>query len=308
MKQVLQSLRDGRTWAADVPSPGVRAGHLLIASECSLVSTGTERMMVNFGRANWLDKARQQPEKVRQVVDKVRTDGLVPTLEAVRNKLDQPLPLGYANVGTVLAVGAGVAGFAEGDRVSSNGKHAEVVTVPANLCAKIPAGVANEDASFTVVGAIALQGIRLAVPTLGESVAVIGLGLIGLLAVQLLRSQGCRVLGLDFDPKRLELAQRFGAETIALGEGIDPVEPAMAFSRGRGMDAVLIAASTNSDEPMRHAALMSRQRGRLVLVGVAGLKLARSDFYEKELSFQVSCSTAQAATIRATRKAATTIR
>jgi predicted dehydrogenase/threonine dehydrogenase-like Zn-dependent dehydrogenase len=247
-------------------------------------------MLVDFGKAGWLDKARQQPDKVRMVLEKIRTDGLMPTIEAVMNKLDQPIALGYCNVGIVMAVGAGVTGFEVGDRVASNGKHAEWVAVPAILCAKVPDGVGDEEAAFTVLGAIALQGIRLVQPTLGETVVVTGLGLIGLVTVQLLRAQGCRVLGLDFDPSKLELARRFGAEVVDLSAGADPVAAAMAFSRGRGVDAIIITAATQSNEPMHQAARMSRKRGRIVLVGVVGLELSRADFFEKELTFQVSCS------------------
>lgn len=290
MKQILQSLKTGATEVADVPSPAAGRGQLLIRSTRTLVSAGTERMLVEFGKAGLIGKARQQPDKVRQVLDKVRTDGLAPTLEAVFNKLDQPLPLGYCNVGRVLEVGAGVAGFAAGDRVISNGKHAQTVAVPINLCARVPDSVSDDEASFTVLGAIALQGIRLVQPTLGEAVVVTGLGLIGLTAVQLLRAHGCRVLGLDFDPAKLRLAESFGAETVDLSSGADPVAAAMAFSRGRGVDAVIITASTRSNEPVHQAALMSRKRGRIVLVGVTGLELSRADFYEKELTFQVSCS------------------
>lgn len=289
MKQVLQNLSNGETVISDVPRPALRAGQLLIATELSLVSAGTERMMVDFGKANWLQKARQQPDKVRMVLDKVRTDGLAPTIEAVRSKLDQPLAPGYCNVGRVIEVGAGVSGFAIGDRVVSNGKHAEVVAVPVNLCARVPDGVDDEAAVFTVLAAIGLQGVRLAEPTLGECVVVSGLGLIGLITVQLLRAQGCRVLGLDFDPARLALAQSFGAEVVDL-RNTDPLPLAHAYSRGRGVDAVLIAASTRSDEPVHQAAQMCRKRGRIVLIGVTGLQLSRADFYEKELSFQVSCS------------------
>ena len=247
-------------------------------------------MLVEFGKANLFDKARQQPDKVRMVLDKVRTDGLMPTLDAVRNKLDQPLPMGYCNAGVVIEVGAWVTGFAVGDRVASNGKHAEVVCVPKNLCAKVPETVSDESAAFTVTSAIALQGIRLIQPTLGEGVVVTGLGLIGLVAVQLLRAHGCRVLGIDMDPVKLELAQQFGAETVDLSQGEDPVATAIRFSRGRGVDAVIVTAATKSNEPMHQAALMCRKRGRIVLVGVVGLELSRADFYEKELSLQVSCS------------------
>ncbi len=290
MKQILQSLKTGVTETAEVPCPAVQRGQILIRSSVTLVSAGTERMLVEFGKAGWIDKARQQPDKVRMVLDKIKTDGLMPTVEAVFNKLDQPLPLGYCNVGAVLDIGSGVTGFAIGERVVSNGKHAEAVCVPVNLCAKVPESVADEDAAFTVLGAIALQGIRLVNPTLGETVVVTGLGLIGLMTVQLLRAHGCRVLGLDFDPLKLALARQFGAETVDLGVGQDPLAAALVLSRGRGVDAVLITASTKSNEPVHQAAQMCRKRGRIVLVGVTGLELSRADFFEKELSFQVSCS------------------
>lgn len=290
MKQVLQNLKDGSTIVASIPMPRPARGQLLIRTTRTLVSAGTERMLVDFGKASFVDKARQQPDKVRMVLDKIRTDGLAPTLDAVRSKLDQPLAMGYCNVGTVQELGAGVSGFALGDRVASNGKHAEVVAVPVNLSARIPDNVSDDEAAFTVLGAIALQGIRLVQPTLGEAVVVTGLGLIGLVTVQLLRAHGCRVLGLDYDESRLDLARTMGAETVSLRAGADPVASAMAFSRGRGVDAVIITASTKSNEPVHQAAQMSRKRGRIVLVGVTGLELSRADFFEKELTFQVSCS------------------
>ncbi len=267
-----------------------RPGHLLIRTDVTLVSLGTEKTLVAFGKANLLDKARQQPDRVVQVLQKIRTDGLMPTIDAVRAKLDQPMPLGYCNAGTVIDVGAGVSGFSVGDRVVSNGPHAGVVSVPRNLCCRIPDGVPSDAAPYTVVGAIAIQGIRLAAPTVGEAVVVTGLGLIGLLAVQILKASGCRVLGIDFDSAKCALAQSFGAETADLSAGADPVGAADVFSRGRGVDAVLITASTKSNEPVSQAARMSRKRGRIVLVGVTGLELNRAEFYEKELTFQVSCS------------------
>ncbi len=290
MKQILQSLKTGATEIAEVPCPSVKRGQLLIRTTQTLVSVGTERMLVEFGKAGWIEKARQQPDKVRMVLDKIKTDGLKPTIETVFNKLDQPLPLGYCNVGVVMEAGNGVAGFSIGDRVASNGKHAEVVSVPTNLCARIPDNVADEEAAYTVIAAIALQGIRLVQPTLGESIVVTGLGLIGLVAVQLLRAHGCRVLGIDYDADKLALARQFGAEVVNLSTGEDPVAAAQHFSRGRGVDAVIITASTKSNEPVHQAALMSRKRGRIVLVGVTGLELSRADFFEKELTFQVSCS------------------
>lgn len=290
MKQVLQDLSSGQSIIVEAPAPQVRPGGVLIRSTVSLISAGTERMLVDFGKAGLLAKARQQPEKVAQVLEKARTDGLVTTIDAVRSKLAQPLPLGYCNVGVVEKVGAGVEGLQVGDRVISNGPHADIVHVPQNLCAKIPDGVEDEAAAFVVVASIGLQGIRLASPSMGEAFVVTGVGLIGLLTVQLLRAQGCRVLAIDFDESKLDLARGFGAMTCNPAQGEDPVAVGMAFSRGHGVDGVIITASTSSSDPVTQAARMSRKRGRIVLVGVTGLELNRADFYEKELSFQVSCS------------------
>ena len=288
MKQILQSLKTGATELTEIPAPQCIQGYLLIQTSKTLVSAGTERMLVDFGKANIIDKARQQPDKVQMVLGKVKTDGLMPTIDAVRSKLDQPLSLGYCNAGTVLE--SGVNGFEKGDRVVSNGNHAEVVRVPENLCAKIPDEVDDESAAFTVLAAIGLQGIRLIEPTLGETVVVSGLGLIGLLTVQMLRANGCRVLGIDFDSSRCEMARQFGAETVDLSKGEDPVAVAQRFSRGRGVDAVVVAAATDSDEVMHQAAEMCRKRGRIVLVGVVGLNLRRDDLFKKEITFQVSAS------------------
>ena len=288
MKQLLQHLGTGETILEDVPVPKCYTGSLLIQTSHSLVSVGTERMLVGFGKSNLVSKARQQPERVKQVLEKAKTDGVMQTLETVRNKLDTPLALGYCNVGVVAESGA--EGFEVGDRVVSNGKHAEFVSVPKNLCAAIPSEVDDESAAFTVVASIGLQGIRLLKPTLGEAVVVTGLGLIGLIAVQLLRAHGCRVLGIDLDAEKCALAREFGAETVDIGSGQDPLSVAEKFSRGRGVDAVLITASSKSDEPIHQAATMCRKRGRIVLVGDVGMHMSRADFYEKELSFQVSCS------------------
>ena len=290
MKQLLQSLANGSTAVVELPAPALPAGQVLIRSHCSLVSAGTERMLVDFGRAGWLEKARQQPDKLRQVLDKARSDGPLTTLEAVRSKLDEPIPLGYCNVGSVVAVGSGVSGLRPGDRVASNGPHAELVVVPQHLCAPIPAGVGDEAAAFTVLAAIGLQGIRLAAPTLGETFVVSGLGLIGLLTAQLLRAQGCRVLGLDPSGRQCRLAESLGIAALDLSSGVDPVAWCRERNEGLGVDGVLITAATPSSEPMHVAAEACRQRGRLVLVGVTGLELRRDLFYKKELSFQVSCS------------------
>lgn len=290
MKQVLQDLTNGNTSVVEAPAPQISPGNILIHTTTTLISAGTERMLVDFGKASLIDKARQQPDKVKMVLEKVQTDGLMATIDAVRSKLAQPLPLGYCNVGVVAEVGRGVEGFKTGDRVVSNGAHADVVKIPRNLCAKIPGNVDDESAVFTVVASIGLQGIRLAQPTLGEAFVVTGVGLIGLLTVQLLRAQGCRVLALDFDDHKLALARKFGADVCNPSRGEDPVAAGMAFSRGEGVDGVIITASTKSSDPVSQAARMCRKRGRIILVGVTGLELSRADFYEKELSFQVSCS------------------
>lgn len=290
MKQVLQDMANGGTTVIEAPAPQASREHMLIHTTTTLISAGTERMLVGFGKASYLDKARQQPDKVKMVLEKVATDGLLTTIEVVQSKLAQPLPLGYCNVGVVAELGAGVDSFQVGERVLSNGPHADVVKVPKNLCARIPDAVDDESAAFVVVASIGLQGIRLAQPTLGEAFVVTGAGLIGLLTVQLLRAQGCRVLAIDFDESKLALARQFGAQTCNPGAGEDPVAAGMALSRGQGVDGVIITASTKSSDPVTQAARMCRKRGRIVLVGVTGLELNRADFYEKELSFQVSCS------------------
>lgn len=290
MKKIMQNLSSGDICLEETPCPQIGSREILIQTSKTLISAGTERMLLEFGKASLLGKIKQQPDKVKQVLDKVKTDGLLTTLEAVKNKLNQPIALGYCNAGTVLSVGSQVKNFKIGDRVISNGAHAEVVAVPENLCAKIPEGVTDQEAIFTVLASVGLQGVRLANPTMGECFVVFGLGLIGLLTVQLLKAQGCRVLGIDFDEARCELARQYGAVVIngALGEGV--VDQAMHFSRERGVDGVVITASTSSNDVMHYAALMSRKRGRIILVGVVGLDLSRADFYEKELTFQVSCS------------------
>lgn len=290
MKQILQNLKTGQIEVSDIPVPSVKHGHLLIKTRKTLISTGTERMLLEFGKAGWINKARQQPDKVKQVVQKIKTDGFKPTVDAVFNKLNQPVSLGYSNVGVVIDIGSGVDGFKIGDRVVSNGHHAEVVCVPKNLCEKIPEEVNDSAAAFVVLSAVALQGIRLINPTIGESVAVMGLGTIGLLACQILRANGCRVLGIDFEKEKLELANKYGVEICDLSEGVDPVSEALSFSDGYGVDAVLITASTKSNDPIKQSPAMCRKKGRIVLVGVVGLEISRDDFYKKEISFQVSCS------------------
>ena len=287
MKQVVQNFGSGVLELLDVPCPAAGRGHLSIQTCASLISAGTERALVEFGRRWMLSKARQSPERVKQVWDKIRAEGLMPTMEAVFAKLDEPMPLGYSNAGVVVEVGPGVTQFSAGDRVASNGGHAEMVSRPVNLCAKIPAGVSDESASFAVLGSIGLQGIRLLRPEMGETVAVFGLGLIGLLTVQMLAGSGARVLGIDPDPSRREMARTFGA--IPIDTAGDVIAAALAQTGGRGVDGVLVTASAREDDILSQAADVA-QRGRIVLVGVVNMELNRAEFYEKELSFQVSCS------------------
>lgn len=289
MKQIIQDLKNGNTILEEIPMPMVKRGAVLIKTHRSLVSLGTEKMLVEFGKGNLIAKARQQPDKVKQVLDKIKTEGLMPTLEAVFNKLGEPLPLGYCNAGEVIAVGEGVTEFSIGDRVASNGHHAEVVCVPKNLVAKIPDNVSYEEASFAVIGSIGLQGIRLVNPTLGETIVVIGLGLIGLLTSELLLANGCTVIGFDYDQRKVELAQKKGVLAHNASD-TDVVKMVESLTHQIGADAVLITASTSSNDVISQAAKMSRKRGRIVLVGVIGLDIKRDDFFKKELSFQVSCS------------------
>lgn len=289
MLQIIQDLKKGNTILEEIPAPLVRKGNVLIKTHRTLVSLGTEKMLVEFGKGNLISKARQQPEKVKQVLDKIKTEGLIPTLEAVFNKLDEPLPLGYCNAGEVIAVGEGVSEFKVGDRVASNGQHAEIVCVPKNLVAKIPDNVSYEEAAFTVIGSIGLQGIRLINPTMGETVVVIGLGLIGLITSELLIANGCNVIGFDFDVTKVELAKEKGIKAF-LANQVDVVKTVEGLTNNIGCDAVIITASTKSNDVISQAAQMSRKKGRVVLVGVVGLDINRSDFFKKEISFQVSCS------------------
>lgn len=290
MRQIIQSFKTGETILEDIPAPKVSRGCVLIQTTRSLVSLGTERMLVEFGKSSLISKARQQPDKVKQVLDKIKTDGLVPTLEAVFKKLGEPLPLGYCNVGKVIGVGEDVKEFKVGDRVASNGAHAEYVCVPKNLVASIPENVTDEEATFTVVGSIGLQGIRLCNPCLGETVVVVGLGLIGLLTAELLVANGCRVIGIDLDASKIKIARSKGIIGLNPNDGDSVVRSVLGLTNGVGADAVIITASAKNNEIISQAALMSRKRGRIVLVGVIGLDISRAEFYEKELTFQVSCS------------------
>lgn len=290
MKQIIQDLKSGETMLVETPSPMIKRGHVLIQSKYSLVSSGTERMLLEFGKAGWIEKARQQPERVNQVISKIKTDGLIPTLETVLRKLETPIPLGYCNAGIVIGLGSDVTEFQIGDRVVSNGHHAEIVNIGKNLVCKIPDEIDFDEAAFTVVGAIALQGIRLVKPQLGEYVAVIGMGLIGSITAQLLQYNGCKVIGIETDPDKIEFAKKLGIACILATDDDESYQNVMNLTKNYGVDSVIITASTRSDKVISQAAKMCRKRGKIVLVGVVGLDINRSDFYEKELSFQVSCS------------------
>ncbi|MBW8049846.1 MAG: zinc-binding dehydrogenase [Cytophagales bacterium] len=287
MLQIIQNLKTGKTSLEEIPCPQIKKGHVLIKTYRSLVSLGTEKMLVEFGKANLIAKARQQPEKVAMVLDKIKSDGLLPTLETVFKKLEEPLPLGYSNAGEVIEVGEDVSELVPGDRVVSNGPHAEIVCAAKNLVAHIPDNVSYDEACFTVVGSIGLQGIRLVDPQFGETVVVLGLGLIGLITAQLLSSNGCQVIGFDIDQNKVDLA---------LSNGIQAFNSSSSLTLPKGLgreacaDAVIITASSKSNDIISQAAQMCRKRGRIVLIGVVGLDINRADFYEKELSFQVSCS------------------
>jgi predicted dehydrogenase len=286
MKQLLQNLRNGQTTVVEVPIPVVRPGMALIRTQASLVSAGTERMLVEFGEKSLLDKARSRPDLVRQLVDKARREGLLSTIEAAFNRLDQPMPLGYSSAGIIEAIGDNLQGLQVGERVACAGGgyavHAEYALVPRNLMVKMPDNVDFESAAFSTLGAVALHGFRLAEAQVGERVGVIGLGLLGLLAAGIARAAGCHVLGVDLDPKRVELAEQMGATAVLRAQA---VEAAQTYSRGRGLDIILICADTPSADPVELAGAIARDRGRIVAIGAVGLTIPRKVYYEKELSF-----------------------
>ncbi len=290
MKQIIQSFSSGKTEIIDIPTPKIKENQLLIKSSISLLSKGTEKMLVDFGKSNLIEKGRQQPEKVKEVFSKVITDGIPSTFEAVKSKLEEPFPLGYCNVGEVIDIGNKVKNFSIGDRVVSNGPHAEIFTTTENLCAKIPDSVSDEEASFTVISSISLHGIRLANPTFGETFLVAGLGLIGLITTQILKANGCNVLGTDPDPNKCAIANSLGVETITLSEDSDPIKWCLNLTKNKGVDGTLITASTPSSDPINLASEVTRKNGRIIQIGSTGLNLKREFFYKKELNFKVSCS------------------
>ncbi len=290
MKQIVQYFSDGKTLLLEVPVPNIKDNQILIKTKMSLISSGTEKMLIDFGKGNIIQKAKQQPEKVKMVIQKAKNDGIVSTIEAVRNKIDQPITLGYCNVGEVIKVGKKIKEFKVGDRVVSNGPHSEYVAVTENLAALIPDEVSNEDAVFTVLASIGLNGIRLAKPTFGETFVVSGLGIIGILTCQLLKANGCNVIGIDPDNKKCELAKSLKINSLNLSNDIDTVDLCININNNFKVDGVIITATTKSNEPIETAAKLCRKRGRIILVGQTGLELNRDDFYKKEITFQVSCS------------------
>lgn len=287
MKQLQQDIRNGQSRVVETPTPLVKPAEVLIANAASVVSAGTEKMTRDLAKKSLLGKARARPDQLKLVLQKMRTEGVLQTYRKVQAKLDTPMTMGYSSAGVVLACGREVQEFKPGDRVASNGPHAEVVSVSRNLCAAVPDRVPLEHAAFTVIGAIALQGFRLGEVKLGETVLVIGLGLVGQLTVAVARAAGCRVLATDPDSARCELAQRMGAEVARPGLDAASIE---RMTSGFGADAVLIAASTPSNQPIELASGAVRRKGRVVLLGVVGLELDRRPFYFKEAEFVVSCS------------------
>jgi predicted dehydrogenase/threonine dehydrogenase-like Zn-dependent dehydrogenase len=286
VKQVLENYNTGEVRVAEVPAPGVQPKTILVRTAASLVSIGTEKAMLDVASKSLLGKALARPDWVRQVVDKVQSDGLMETYRQARARLDMPVPLGYSAAGVVIDVGEGVTGVRSGDRVACAGHpyagHAEIIAVPRNLVVPIPANVESEDASFAMLGAIAMNAVRLAEPALGERVAVIGMGLLGLLALQMLRAAGCRVLAIDIAPEKLELAHKLGASCLALATA-NVQEIAREFTGGYGVDAALVFASTDSSEPVEQAAAITREQGRVLVPGLVKLDLPRKVFFEKEL-------------------------
>ena len=291
MKQVLQHARTGEISVVEVPAPQLLAGSVLVRIAASLVSAGTERASSEFARKNLLQKAKARPDLVRDVIAKVRRDGLLPAIETVRSRLDQPSALGYSSAGTVIATGEGVADLNVGDRVACAGVgyaiHAEFACVPRLLTAKIPdEKLSFDEAAFSTVGAVSLHSIRTGEVKLGDVVAVIGLGLLGQLTVQALKAAGCRVIGLDLQPSRVELAKRMGADFASAADS-EFADACFDHTKGRGVDVILITAETSSNNPVNLAARIARDRAVVVAVGTVGLELERKPFYEKELDFRI---------------------
>lgn len=292
MKQVVQNMRTGELKVDEVPAPTLKRGGLLVANRFSLISAGTEKSTVSVARKNLIGKAMERPDQVKKVIDKVMKDGLVDTMKMVFARLDTPTALGYSCAGIVQGVGSSLDGFAVGDRIACAGQnyasHSEMVYVPGNLCVKIPDGVSFADASYVALGSIAMQGVRQADVALGENVAVIGLGMLGQLTVQLLKASGCTVVASDLDPAKLELARQFGADECVLPDELEAA--AAGITAGNGVDAVLITASTKDDGPVQVAGDIARKKGRVVVVGAVGMNVPREQYYLKELELRLSSS------------------
>lgn len=286
MKQLLQNLKSGKTSVEEVPVPTPQPGQALVRVAASLVSAGTERMLVEFAEKSLVGKARSRPDLARQMLDKAKREGILPTVQAAFNRLDQPLPLGYSSAGTIVALGKHTPGLKVGQRVACAGLnyavHAEYNVVPRNLITPLPETLDFESAAFTTLGAIAMHGFRLAEPQVGETVAVIGMGLLGLLAAQIAAAAGCRVFGIDLDPARLKLAASLGLKAVSRSQA---VASAQAFTANRGFDVILICADTRSNDPVELAGVIARDRARVVATGAVGLTLPRKVYYEKEISF-----------------------
>ncbi|MBL7989155.1 MAG: bi-domain-containing oxidoreductase [Chlorobi bacterium] len=291
MLQAIQYQKTGELHVKELPAPELKPGMILVRTAASLISAGTERTSVATAQASMLTKARTRPDLVKQAMDMVKKEGLMNTVEKIRTRLDSYKALGYSAAGVVVA--SACDGFAPGDHVACAGagyaSHAEVIAVPKNLAVKIPDGVSFEQAAFTTLGAIALQGVRQAKISLGESVAVVGLGLLGQLTVQLLKAAGCRVIGLDINESLFPAARQFGADAVANSSG-GAAQAIESFTRGIGADAVIITAGTNSNAPMELAIASARKKGRVVVVGAVGMDIPRAGFFEKELEITISCS------------------
>ena len=290
MYQIQQHLRTGEVQLIEIPTPSCKPNHVLVKTSMSLISSGTEKMLNDFSNANLFNKALQQPDRVKQVIQKAKTDGIGATYKSVKSKLNQPLPMGYCNVGKIIEVGTQVDGFSVGDRIASNASHSEFALVSKNLIAKIPDSISDSDACFTSLISIALQSVRLIKPSIGETIGVIGLGVIGQLALQIIKANGCKAIGFDISKNRVNLARSLGFESLELQENLDVEKTAQNLTNGIGLDAVIIATATASNAPIEAASLMTRQRGKVILLGTAGLNISRELFYKKELTFQVSCS------------------
>ena len=300
MKQVLQNFKSGELKIADVPAPVLKSGGVLVRNVSSFISAGTERMLIDFAEKSLIGKAKERPDLVKQLINKARREGIINTLQQAMNRLDTLMPLGYSSAGIVIDVGSEVREVAEtsptsvGDRVACAGGgyacHAEVVFVPKNLCVKIPEAVDFESAACVALGSIAMQGVRIADLALGENVVVIGLGFVGQLTAQLVKASGCNVFGVDIDADKVKLALEIGADGGAVRGKDDVNSEISSFSHGLGADAVIITAASDSNDPIELAGEISRDRGRVVVVGAVKMDIPRKMYYEKELELRLSRS------------------